>query len=120
MVKTLAAQVPVTPVGNPDTVAPVAPVVEYVIFLLNVLVKGFKVISYSTIFLPTLSNNHILVSVMAISLALVIVGAVLNRFVTVFAVWLYSSTLPSKLTKATLHSSNIMDGVVGVGVFVGV
>ena len=39
MVKTLAAQVPVTPVGNPETVAPVAPVVEYVIFVSAVLIQ---------------------------------------------------------------------------------
>ena len=34
MVTTFAAQFPVTPVGNPLNVAPVAPVVEYVILVM--------------------------------------------------------------------------------------
>ena len=40
MVKTLDAHVPVTPAGNPATVAPVAPVVEYIIFVMVVLMQG--------------------------------------------------------------------------------
>ena len=39
MVTTLAAQLPVTPAGNPLKVAPVAPVVEYVIFVIAVLIQ---------------------------------------------------------------------------------
>ena len=38
IVTTLAAQVPVTPAGNPLNVAPVAPVVLYVIFVIGVLI----------------------------------------------------------------------------------
>ena len=38
MVTTSAAQLPVTPVGNPVIVAPVAPVVAYVIFVMPVLI----------------------------------------------------------------------------------
>jgi hypothetical protein len=38
IVTTLAAQLPVTPAGKPLTVAPVAPVVEYVIFVIAVLI----------------------------------------------------------------------------------
>lgn len=37
MVTTLAAQLPVTPAGRPVTVAPVAPVVAYVILVIGVL-----------------------------------------------------------------------------------
>jgi hypothetical protein len=37
IVATLEAQVPVTPVGNPEKVAPVAPVVAYVILAIAVL-----------------------------------------------------------------------------------
>ena len=37
MVTTSAAQLPVTPAGRPVTVAPVAPVVAYVIFVMAVL-----------------------------------------------------------------------------------
>ena len=40
MVKTFAAHVPVTPAGKPDTVAPVATVVEYVIGVRAVLIHG--------------------------------------------------------------------------------
>jgi hypothetical protein len=39
MVTTLAAQDPVTPVGRLVTVAPVAPVVEYVIGVIAVLIQ---------------------------------------------------------------------------------
>ena len=38
IVTTLADQLPVTPAGRPVTVAPVAPVVEYVILVIAVLV----------------------------------------------------------------------------------
>ena len=38
MVTTLAAQLPVTPAGKPLKVAPVAPVVEYVILMIAVLI----------------------------------------------------------------------------------
>ena len=38
MVTTLAAHAPVTPAGKPLNVAPVAPVVEYVIFVIAVLI----------------------------------------------------------------------------------
>ena len=38
MVTTSAAQLPVTPAGRPVTVAPVAPVVAYVIFVMAVLI----------------------------------------------------------------------------------
>ena len=38
MVTTLEAKAPVTPEGNPVTVAPVAPVVVYVIFVIPVLI----------------------------------------------------------------------------------
>ena len=38
MVTTLEAQLPVTPAGKPLTVAPVAPVVEYVIFVIAVFI----------------------------------------------------------------------------------
>ena len=38
MVTTLAAQFPVTPAGKPLKVAPVAPVVEYVILVMAVLI----------------------------------------------------------------------------------
>ena len=38
MVTTLAAQLPVTPAGKPLNVAPVAPVVEYVILVIGVLI----------------------------------------------------------------------------------
>ena len=38
IVATLAAQAPVTPVGKPLNVAPVAPVVEYVILVMAVLI----------------------------------------------------------------------------------
>ena len=38
MVTTLAAQLPVTPAGKPLKVAPVAPVVEYVILVIGVLI----------------------------------------------------------------------------------
>ena len=38
MVTTLAAHVPVTPAGRPLKVAPVAPVVEYVILVIAVLI----------------------------------------------------------------------------------
>ena len=40
MVTTLAAQAPVTPVGKPLNVAPVAPVVLYVILVIAVLIHG--------------------------------------------------------------------------------
>ena len=39
MVTTLAAQLPVTPAGKPENVAPVAPVVEYVILVIGVLIQ---------------------------------------------------------------------------------
>ena len=39
MVATLAAQAPVTPVGNPVNIAPVAPVVAYVIFVMAVFIQ---------------------------------------------------------------------------------
>ena len=39
MVTTLAAHTPVTPAGNPLKVAPVAPVVEYVILVIGVLIQ---------------------------------------------------------------------------------
>ena len=39
MVTTLAAQLPVTPAGKPLKVAPVAPVVEYVILVIAVLIQ---------------------------------------------------------------------------------
>ena len=39
MVTTFAAQLPVTPAGKPLKVAPVAPVVEYVIFVIGVLIQ---------------------------------------------------------------------------------
>ena len=39
MVTTLADQLPVTPDGNPLNVAPVAPVVEYVICVIAVLIQ---------------------------------------------------------------------------------
>ena len=38
IVTTFAAQLPVTPAGNPVNVAPVAPVVLYVIFVIGVLI----------------------------------------------------------------------------------
>ena len=38
MVATLAAQAPVTPAGSPVNIAPVAPVVTYVIFVMAVLI----------------------------------------------------------------------------------
>ena len=38
IVTTLTAQFPVTPAGSPEKVAPVAPVVEYVIFVIAVLI----------------------------------------------------------------------------------
>ena len=38
IVTTLAAHTPVTPAGRPVTVAPVAPVVEYVILVIAVLI----------------------------------------------------------------------------------
>ena len=38
MVTTLAAHEPVTPAGRPEKVAPVAPVVEYVILVMAVLI----------------------------------------------------------------------------------
>ena len=40
MVTTLAAQAPETPVGKPLNVAPVAPVVLYVILVIAVLIHG--------------------------------------------------------------------------------
>ena len=39
MVTTWAANVPVTPTGSPVTVAPVAPVVEYVMLVIAVLIQ---------------------------------------------------------------------------------
>jgi len=39
MVTTFPAQLPITPVGKPVTVAPVAPVVLYVIFVMGVLIQ---------------------------------------------------------------------------------
>ena len=39
MVATLAAQLPVTPAGNPLKVAPVAPVVAYVMVVIGVLIQ---------------------------------------------------------------------------------
>jgi len=39
MVTTSAAQLPVTPAGKPVTVAPVAPVVAYVMFVIEVLIQ---------------------------------------------------------------------------------
>ena len=39
MVTTLAAQVPLTPAGNPEKVAPFAPVVAYVIFTIGELMQ---------------------------------------------------------------------------------
>ena len=38
IVTTLDTQLPFTPVGSPENVAPVAPVVEYVIFVIAVLI----------------------------------------------------------------------------------
>ena len=40
IVTTLANQLPVTPAGKPLNVAPVAPVVEYVILVIAVLMQG--------------------------------------------------------------------------------
>ena len=40
IVTTLANQLPVTPAGSPLNVAPVAPVVEYVILVIAVLIQG--------------------------------------------------------------------------------
>ena len=40
IVTTLADQLPVTPAGKPLNVAPVAPVVEYVILVIDVLIQG--------------------------------------------------------------------------------
>ena len=40
IVTTLADQAPVTPAGSPVTVAPVAPVVEYVILVIAVLIHN--------------------------------------------------------------------------------
>ena len=39
IVTTLANQVPVTPVGRPENVAPEAPVVAYVMFVMGVLIQ---------------------------------------------------------------------------------
>jgi hypothetical protein len=44
MVTTLPAQLPVTPVGRPVTVAPVAPVVLYVILVIGVFIHTVCVV----------------------------------------------------------------------------
>ena len=63
-------------------------------FLEKERVKGFKVISYSTILVLFVSNNHNFVSVMAISRAFVVVVDALNNNVVVFVSGSYSCIFP--------------------------
>ena len=66
IVITLDAQLPITPVGKPVTLAPVAPVVEYVIFVIAVLIH------IVWLFVPTAEVNVIVLIVITVIVPVIV------------------------------------------------
>src|SRR5689334_17235093 len=98
MVTTPDAQLPVTPAGNPENVAPVAPVVAYVILVMAVLIHTVCVLVPAVeVKLAVVSGFTVTVAVMGISAQvvppLVYDGVIVNVTVTGAAVVLVSVPL---------------------------